>query len=77
MLHLRREGGRHSIIPSSSSWIKPLESFRRRFNGAISTGIQYSKGNETTQYNVASQVEYPRERWCDSGERQFQLCCQQ
>jgi hypothetical protein len=39
------------------------ESFRRRFNGAISTGIQYSKGNETTQYNVASQVEYPRERW--------------
>jgi hypothetical protein len=38
-------------------------SFRRRFNGAISTGIQYSKGNETTQYNVASQVEYPRERW--------------
>ncbi len=39
------------------------ESFRRRFNGAISTGIQYSKGNETTQYNIASQVEYPRERW--------------
>jgi Protein of unknown function, DUF481 len=39
------------------------ESFRRRFNGAISTGILYSKGNETTQYNVASQVEYPRERW--------------
>jgi Protein of unknown function, DUF481 len=39
------------------------ESFRRRFNGAISTGILYSKGNETTQYNIASQVEYPRERW--------------
>jgi hypothetical protein len=39
------------------------ESFRRRFNGAISTGILYSKGNATTQYNVASQLEYPRERW--------------
>ena len=39
------------------------ESLRRRFNGTISTGILYSKGNETTQYNVASQVEYPRERW--------------
>ncbi len=39
------------------------ESFRQRFNGTINTGIQYSKGNETTQYNVASQVEYPRERW--------------
>ena len=39
------------------------ESFRQRFNGTISTGIQYSKGNQTTQYNVASEVEYPRERW--------------
>jgi hypothetical protein len=39
------------------------ESFWRRFNGTVSTGILYSKGNETTQYNVASQVEYPRERW--------------
>ena len=38
-------------------------SFRQRFNGTISTGIQYSKGNQTTQYNVASELEYPRERW--------------
>jgi hypothetical protein len=39
------------------------ESFRRRFNGIVSTGILYSKGNQTAQYNVASQVEYLRERW--------------
>ena len=39
------------------------ESFWQRFNGTISSGIQYSKGNETTQYNIASEVEYPRERW--------------
>jgi hypothetical protein len=39
------------------------ESFRRRLNGTVSTGILYSKGNETTQYDIASQVEYPRERW--------------
>jgi Protein of unknown function, DUF481 len=39
------------------------ESFRRRFNGSVSTGILYSKGNEATQYNVASLVEYRRERW--------------
>ena len=38
-------------------------SFWQRFNGTVSTGIQYSKGNETTQYNIASQVEYLRERW--------------
>ena len=48
---------------SSSSWIKQPRAFWQRFNGTISTGIQYSKGNETTQYNIASQVEYPRERW--------------
>ena len=43
--------------------MKQPMSFRQRFNGTISTGIQYSKGNQTTQYNVASEVEYPRERW--------------
>lgn len=45
------------------------ESFWQRFNGAINTGILYSKGNETTQYSVGSQVEYPRERW--SGQASF------
>ena len=45
------------------------QTFRRRFDGAISTGILYSKGNETTQYNIASQVEYRRERW--SGQASF------
>ncbi len=39
------------------------ETFRQRFNGTINTGILYSKGNQATQYNIASQVEYPRERW--------------
>jgi hypothetical protein len=39
------------------------EGFWQRFNGAINTGILYSKGNESTQYNIASLVEYGRERW--------------
>ncbi len=39
------------------------ESFPRRFNGAINTGILYSKGNQSTQFNLSSQVEYLRERW--------------
>ena len=39
------------------------ESFWRRFNGAISTGVQYSKGNQTTQYNVGSQLDYTTRRW--------------
>ena len=39
------------------------ENFWRRFNGSINSGITYSKGNQATQYNLSSDVEYPRERW--------------
>jgi hypothetical protein len=42
------------------------ERFWQRFNGEINTGIQYSKGNQTTQYNLSSDVGYPRERWAAS-----------
>jgi hypothetical protein len=45
------------------------ERFWRRFDGAINTGLLYSKGNESTQYNVATQMEYKRERW--SGQASF------
>jgi len=39
------------------------ESFWHRFDGAVNTGILYSKGNQSIQYNVSSQVAYNRERW--------------
>lgn len=39
------------------------ETFLQRFNGSINSGIIYSKGNQTTQYNLSSDIEYPRERW--------------
>jgi hypothetical protein len=37
--------------------------FFQRFNGSVNTGIIYSKGNQSTQYNLGAQVSYPRERW--------------
>jgi hypothetical protein len=37
--------------------------FFQRFNGSINMGVIYSKGNQSTQYNLGSQVTYPRERW--------------
>jgi hypothetical protein len=37
--------------------------FLRRFNGSVNTGIIYSKGNQSTQYNISSMVDYPRARW--------------
>lgn len=39
------------------------ENFWQRFNGDISLGLIYSKGNQSTQYNLNSSVEYPRNRW--------------
>jgi hypothetical protein len=44
--------------------IDPIdEQFWQRFNGAISSDLNYSKGNQATQYNFISQTEYLRERW--------------
>ena len=37
--------------------------FWQRLNGQIGTGFAYSKGNESAQYNLNSDVNYPRERW--------------
>ncbi len=39
------------------------DKFWQRFNGGINFGTIYSKGNESTQFNLGSQVTYPRERW--------------
>jgi hypothetical protein len=39
------------------------EGFWHRFDGAVNTGFLYSKGNESVQYNLSSQVAYSRERW--------------
>ena len=43
--------------------VQTSENFWRRFNGGISWGILYSKGNQSTQYNLGSQTAYVRERW--------------
>jgi len=37
--------------------------FWQRLNGHIGTGFTYSKGNDSTQYNLNSDINYPRERW--------------
>ncbi len=38
-------------------------SFWHRFNGAVNSVINYSKGNDAIQYNFSSQLEYLRDRW--------------
>jgi hypothetical protein len=39
------------------------DSFWRRFNGSMNSGLTYSKGNQNVQYTLSSDVEYLRERW--------------
>jgi hypothetical protein len=39
------------------------KSFWRRFNGNVNFGMNYAKGNNSTQFNLSSSVEYPRENW--------------
>jgi len=43
-----------------------FERFWHRFNGSIGLGATYSKANQTGQYSLSSDVEYPRERWAAS-----------
>ncbi len=40
--------------------------FWERFNGNIGMGVSYNKGNQSTQYNLSSAANYPRERWMAS-----------
>ncbi len=39
------------------------DKFWERFNGGISLGTIYSKGNQSTQYSLAASTAYVRERW--------------
>ena len=38
----------------------------QRFNGQIGVGATYTKANQSTQYNLNANVDYPRERWSAS-----------
>ena len=62
------------VVESSSKQVKlerpnvvqmdqTSERFWERFNGQINSGITYTKGNQSTQYNLGANVAYPRERW--------------
>jgi Protein of unknown function, DUF481 len=39
------------------------DKFWERFNGQVNFGINYSKGNQSTQFSFGSQTDYVRERW--------------
>lgn len=43
-----------------------FENWWHRFNGSIGLGATYNKGNQSTQYELSTDVNYPRERWSAS-----------
>jgi hypothetical protein len=43
--------------------IATSDKFWQRFNGNVSFGVIYSKGNQSTQYTLGSQTSYVRKRW--------------
>ena len=49
--------------PQIVSIVETSDKFWRRFNGELSFGVIYSKGNDSTQYTLGSQTMYLRERW--------------
>jgi hypothetical protein len=56
----------HEVVLERTQIVKMAETsdrFWQRFNGEISSGIIYSKGNQSTQYNIGSDLAYVRERW--------------
>jgi hypothetical protein len=64
-IEVAESSGREVAIESSRIVQMDMTStkFFQRFNGSTNTGIIYSKGNQSTQYGLGSQVSYPRERW--------------
>jgi Protein of unknown function, DUF481 len=64
-IELAAVSGKEVEVPQRKiiSLTQTSEEFWRRFDGAVNTGFLYSKGNESVQYNVSSQVNYTRERW--------------
>ena len=64
-LRITGEAGNAVVVESGriNKLSQTSDKFLHRFNGNINSGISYSKGNQTTQYNLNGIVQYPRPRW--------------
>jgi hypothetical protein len=64
-IEVAETSGKETVIDSSRIVQMDMTSakFFQRFNGSLNTGIIYSKGNQSAQYSLGSQITYPRERW--------------
>lgn len=56
---------KEEVLDSSQivEMVATSDRFWQRFNGEVTLGVIYSKGNQSTQYSFGSQTAYVRERW--------------
>jgi hypothetical protein len=64
-LEIQPEAGQSVVVDKLSvvRITQTSESFFQRFSGEITLGATYSKGNNATQYNIGSELEYQQTRW--------------
>jgi putative salt-induced outer membrane protein YdiY len=64
-IHVGEESGQEAVIeaPQVVRMTATSENFWKRFDGDITLGVIYSKGNQSTQYSLGSTAEYIRQRW--------------
>ena len=59
------ESGKETVIDHSQvvQMIATSDRFWQRFNGDVTFGVIYAKGNQSTQYSLGSHTVYVREHW--------------
>jgi len=64
-IEIAETGAEKTVVDASQvvGMSETSENILQRFNGAIDFGINYSKGNQATQYSFGAQTGYTRERW--------------
>jgi len=64
-IEVMEAAGKQSVLPRADvvKMGQTSDKFWQRFSGDLDSGIIYSKGNQTTQYNLGADLAYLRERW--------------
>ena len=67
-LQITTASGDYALIDKSHivEVLKTSDQFWQRFAVDLTSGVIYSKGNQSTQYNVSTQITYPRPNWAAS-----------
>ncbi len=69
-IEVTEQAGKQTLLPAKDvvRLAQTSDKFWQRFSGDLDSGIIYSKGNETTQYNLGARLAYLRERWSGSAD---------